>query len=143
MIRPFDAHFPQLAARLGASDTVAVDGSFYLPAMKRDAAAEYLAGHIPGAISRPTTANLGPDGRYLPPDALRARFADLEGETAAQCGSGINACHTILAMRIAGLPDPLLYPGSYSDWARSGLPAGSAPARRKSRRRKRSGPASR
>ena len=81
-----------------------------------------VAGHIPGALSRPTTANLGPDGRFLPPEALRERFADLGGESAAQCGSGINACHTILAMRIAGLPDPLLYPGSYSDWSRSGLP---------------------
>jgi thiosulfate/3-mercaptopyruvate sulfurtransferase len=81
-----------------------------------------VAGHIPAALSRPTTANLGPDGRFLAPEALRLRFADLEGETAAQCGSGINACHTILAMRIAGLPDPLLYPGSYSDWSRSGLP---------------------
>jgi thiosulfate/3-mercaptopyruvate sulfurtransferase len=81
-----------------------------------------VPGHIPGALSRPTTANLGPDGRFLPPDALRLRFADLEGETVAQCGSGINACHTILAMRVAGLPDPLLYPGSYSDWSRSGLP---------------------
>ena len=38
------------------------------------------------------------------------------------CGSGINACHDALAMRVAGLPDPLLYPGSYSDWSRAGLP---------------------
>ena len=38
------------------------------------------------------------------------------------CGSGINACHNALAMRVAGLPDPLLYPGSYSDWSRAGLP---------------------
>ena len=37
------------------------------------------------------------------------------------CGSGINACHNALAMRVAGLPDPLLYPGSYSDWSRAGL----------------------
>jgi thiosulfate/3-mercaptopyruvate sulfurtransferase len=41
------------------------------------------------------------------------------------CGSGTNACHNALAMRLAGLPDPILYVGSYSDWARSGMPTDS------------------
>jgi thiosulfate/3-mercaptopyruvate sulfurtransferase len=81
-----------------------------------------VAGHSPGAVSRPTTANLRPDGRFLDPVDLRARFAGLEGDLVAQCGSGINACHTVLAARVAGLPDPLLYPGSYSDWSRAALP---------------------
>jgi thiosulfate/3-mercaptopyruvate sulfurtransferase len=78
-------------------------------------------GHIPGAVSRPFTANLGPDSRLLADDELRARFADLPGAVVVSCGSGINACHNALAMRVAGLPDPLLYPGSYSDWSRAGL----------------------
>lgn len=81
-----------------------------------------VAGHIPTAISRPLAGNLGADGRFLTPAELRARFEDLGGEIVAACGSGVNACHNVLAMRIAGLPDPLLYPGSYSDWSQAGLP---------------------
>ncbi len=81
-----------------------------------------VAGHIPTARSRPLAGNLGPDGRFLPPAALRARFEDLGNGIVTACGSGVNACHNALAMRIAGLPDPLLYPGSYSDWSRAGLP---------------------
>ena len=78
-------------------------------------------GHIPGAISRPFAGNLGPDARLLDPETLRARFDALPGTVVTACGSGINACHNALAMRVAGLPDPLLYPGSYSDWSRAGL----------------------
>lgn len=87
-----------------------------------------VAGHIPTALSRPTAGNLGPDGRLLPAEELRARFEAPGGleapghDVVVACGSGVNACHNALAMRIAGLPDPLLYPGSYSDWSRSGLP---------------------
>jgi thiosulfate/3-mercaptopyruvate sulfurtransferase len=83
-----------------------------------------VAGHIPTARNLPTSGNLGPDGRFLPPEQLAARFAALGTERkpmVVQCGSGINACHTAFAMRLAGLPDPLLYPGSFSDWSRSGL----------------------
>jgi thiosulfate/3-mercaptopyruvate sulfurtransferase len=83
-----------------------------------------VAGHIPTARSAPTGGNLGPDGRFLSPAELRARFEGLgcftPGGTVTSCGSGVSACHNALAMRIAGLPDPLLYPGSYSDWSRAG-----------------------
>ena len=81
-----------------------------------------VAGHIPTAVSLPITGNLGADGRFLSPDRLRARFEGVRGNAVVACGSGVNACHHVLAMRVAGLPDPLLYPGSYSDWSRSGLP---------------------
>ncbi len=87
-----------------------------------------VAGHIPTALSRPTTGNIGPDGRLLPAEELRARFEALGGfeaggeDVVVACGSGVNACHNALAMRVAGLPGPLLYPGSYSDWSSSGLP---------------------
>ena len=81
-----------------------------------------VAGHIPTALNRPTGGNLAPDGRFLPTDALRLRFAPLGDEVVTACGSGITACHNALAMRVAGLPDPLLYPGSYSDWSRAGMP---------------------
>jgi thiosulfate/3-mercaptopyruvate sulfurtransferase len=94
-----------------------------------------VAGHIPTARSLPTGGNLAPDGRLQDAATLRARFAPLGEEVVTACGSGITACHNALAMRVAGLPDPLLYPGSYSDWSRSGMPVatgdapGDAPAR--------------
>ncbi len=81
-----------------------------------------VAGHIPTAVNRPSGGNLGPDGLFRAPAALRERFASLDGEVVSYCGSGITACHNALAMRVAGLPDPTLYPGSYSDWTRAGWP---------------------
>jgi thiosulfate/3-mercaptopyruvate sulfurtransferase len=87
-----------------------------------------VPGHIPTAHSLPTAALLDPGGRFLDPAALASRFAAAGvGEPAARsvvvaCGSGVNACQLALAMRAAGLPDPLLYPGSYSDWTQSGMP---------------------
>jgi len=85
------------------------------------------AGHIPTALSAPANANLGPDGRFLPAAALRDRFAGLgiagdADDVVTSCGSGVTACHNALAMRLAGLPDPLLYAGSFSDWSRCGEP---------------------
>jgi thiosulfate/3-mercaptopyruvate sulfurtransferase len=79
-------------------------------------------GHIPTAISLPTAGNLAADGRFLGSGELRARFEALGADVVTSCGSGVTACHNALAMRVAGLPAPLLYPGSYSDWARQGLP---------------------
>jgi thiosulfate/3-mercaptopyruvate sulfurtransferase len=81
-----------------------------------------LPGHIPTAVNLPLAGNLGPDGRFLDPIELRARFDPLGGEVVTSCGSGVNACHHALAMRVAGLPAPLLYEGSYSDWTRAGMP---------------------
>jgi thiosulfate/3-mercaptopyruvate sulfurtransferase len=87
-----------------------------------------VAGHIPTARSFPTAGSLGADGRFLDAAALRRRFAPLGDEVVTACGSGITACHTALAMRVAGLGDPLLYPGSYSDWSRSGMPVATGDA---------------
>jgi thiosulfate/3-mercaptopyruvate sulfurtransferase len=87
-----------------------------------------VAGHIPTALSRPTGGNIGRDGRFLPPDQLRDRFQPLGDDVVTACGSGITACHNALAMRVAGLPDPLLYPGSYSDWSQAGLPVATGDA---------------
>ena len=91
-----------------------------------------VAGHIPSAISAPIEGNLGPDGLFLSPERLAERFhaLGLSGRpVVTSCGSGTNACQNALAMRIAGLPDPILYAGSYSDWSRAGMPVatGSAP----------------
>ena len=92
-----------------------------------------VTGHIPTALSAPWDGNLGADGRLLPADALRERFAALGAADTARapvvvsCGSGTSACHHSLAMRVAGLPDPILYVGSYSDWSRSGYPVATGP----------------
>lgn len=81
------------------------------------------AGHVPGARNHPYVRNLGPDGRFLPPDELRERLlARLRGrapsEVVSMCGSGVTACHTLLALEIAGLPGGRLFPGSWSEWSR-------------------------
>lgn len=81
-----------------------------------------LAGHIPGASNRLFKDNLGADGRFKPVAELRAEFEALLAPYAAndvvhQCGSGVTACHNLLAMAHAGLGDALLYPGSWSEWS--------------------------
>lgn len=80
-----------------------------------------VAGHIPGARSAPFAENLGPDGRFLAPDALGARYRALLGSvpperTAVYCGSGVTAAHDLLAMAQAGLDGARLYAGSWSEW---------------------------
>jgi len=77
------------------------------------------AGHIPGAISAPTTENLRQDGSFLPADQLAYRFSRLGvngTDVAVYCGSGINAAHEIAALEIAGI-EAALYPGSWSQWS--------------------------
>lgn len=77
------------------------------------------AGHIPGAVSAPTTGNLRQDGSFLPPDQLAYRFSKLgvgRTDVAVYCGSGINAAHEIAALEIAGIA-AALYPGSWSQWS--------------------------
>jgi thiosulfate/3-mercaptopyruvate sulfurtransferase len=82
-----------------------------------------VAGHIPGAISAPTASNVGVDGRFLPADLLRERFAGLgatdAAEVGAYCGSGVTAAHEVLALTIAGVP-AALYAGSWSNWITDG-----------------------
>lgn len=77
-------------------------------------------GHIPGALSAPTTGNVDSSGRFRSPADLRSRFLDMgvdpERPVASYCGSGINGCHSTLALEIAGF-DAVLYPGSFSEWS--------------------------
>ena len=78
-----------------------------------------VAGHIPGATNRFFKDNLQPDGRFKPAAQLRAEFdayATPAGNVVHQCGSGVTACHNLLAMAHAGLEGSLLYPGSWSEW---------------------------
>lgn len=96
------------------------------------------AGHLPTAVNVPIGGNLASDGRFLAPDLLAARYRALgpaDREVVLYCGSGANACHGALAMRVAGLPDPTIYAGSFSDWSRAdrevitGPDPGSPPSR--------------
>ena len=80
------------------------------------------AGHIPGASNRLFKNNLADDGRFKPAAQLRAEFCALlgayqPGKAIHACGSGVSACHNLLAMEYAGLPGSALYPGSWSEWS--------------------------
>jgi len=79
------------------------------------------AGHVPGALNRPYADNLGPDGRFKAPAQLREEFATVLGDTPPErvvhmCGSGVTACHNLLAMEHAGLRGSRLYAPSWSGW---------------------------
>jgi thiosulfate/3-mercaptopyruvate sulfurtransferase len=75
------------------------------------------AGHIPTAINADFSRNLKSNGEFLPKEALNDRFSSLQNhEVICYCGSGVTACHNILAIVEAGLPMPKLYPGSWSEW---------------------------
>ncbi|MFJ6539101.1 sulfurtransferase [Streptomyces sp. NPDC091385] len=79
-----------------------------------------VGGHIPGALSAPTTENVGPDGRFLPAADLRDRFKALgvsdEARVGVYCGSGVSGAHEVLALAVAGIPAEL-YVGSWSEWS--------------------------
>lgn len=82
-----------------------------------------VAGHIPGAMNLPTEDNLMANGHFRPVDELRGRFAAALGGRSPtvvvhSCGSGVTACHSLLAMETAGLSGSRLYAGSWSEWIR-------------------------
>ncbi|MFD5061004.1 sulfurtransferase [Streptomyces sp. NPDC058394] len=79
-----------------------------------------VGGHIPGAVSAPTSENAGADGRFLPAEVLAARFKELGTDGAPEvgvyCGSGVSGAHEVLALAVAGIP-AALYAGSWSEWS--------------------------
>lgn len=88
---------------------------------------DLVAGHIPGAVNLPYLKNLGENEKFRSPEELLKIFNDLIGQNDPEnvivhCGSGVTACHTILAMAHAGLPIPRLYVGSWSEWSRNPNP---------------------
>ena len=117
---------PWPAARFADADEVAATHATVLDARTAsrhahgDPAIDPRPGHIPGALSAPWAANLDPaSGRFLGADTLRERFAALgvaSGPVLAYCGSGVTACHALLALELAGITDAALYPGSWSQW---------------------------
>jgi thiosulfate/3-mercaptopyruvate sulfurtransferase len=113
------------ADRVVSIDEVAATDAVVIDARQRE---RYLgepdgvdprAGHIPGALSVPCRENLDADGRVLPAAELRARFGvEDAAEVVSYCGSGVTACHNLLAMEQAGLGRGRLFPGSWSQWSR-------------------------
>ncbi len=88
---------------------------------------DLIAGHIPGALNAPFKENLDADGIFLSPEQLKEKYKSLIGERKSDevtfhCGSGVTACHSILAMAYAGLDVPNLYVGSWSEWSRNDNP---------------------
>ncbi len=83
---------------------------------------DLVAGHIPGAINIPFSENLDENGNFLKPEILKEKYSRLlenkPEHLIIHCGSGVTACHTILALDYAGLPFPDLYVGSWSEWSR-------------------------
>jgi thiosulfate/3-mercaptopyruvate sulfurtransferase len=79
-----------------------------------------VGGHIPGAKNRFFKDNLQADGRFKAPSLLREEFEGVIGapqDAIMQCGSGVTACHNLLALEVAGMPGAALYPGSWSEWS--------------------------
>lgn len=85
-----------------------------------------IAGHIPGAINIPLKENLDEKGLFLSPNELREKYGAIlnEYDATIHCGSGVTACHTILALASAGFNVPKLYVGSWSEWCRNDKPIG-------------------
>ena len=84
-------------------------------------------GHVPGARSLPAREHVGADGRLLPAEQLRARFAaagaDGSKPVVSYCGSGVTACHNLVLLEHLGLPAGRLYAGSWSQWSHTDRPA--------------------
>ena len=86
-----------------------------------------VAGHIPGAINIPFKENLNEDGTFKSPEVLHPKYAEVlkdipTNKIAVHCGSGVTACHTLLALDYAGFNIPNLYVGSWSEWSRNEKP---------------------
>lgn len=84
---------------------------------------DQVAGHIPGTTNLPYSENLRPDGTWKTPDDLRSLWAAAlgdrtEGDWGVMCGSGVTACHLAVSAKLAGLREPRLYVGSWSEWIR-------------------------
>ena len=113
--------YATLRRSLGAADRLIVDARAPDRFRGENETLDPIGGHIPGALNRLFRDNLAPDGRFKPREALRSEWqALLAGRDASalvmQCGSGVTACHNLLALAAIGLDGAALYPGSWSEW---------------------------
>lgn len=111
----------QIEATLAQEATLVVDARSPDRFRGENETLDPVGGHIPGAVNRFFRDNLGADGRFKTPDILRAELEALLGgrspeDAVMQCGSGVTACHNLLALEVAGLSGASLYPGSWSEW---------------------------
>jgi thiosulfate/3-mercaptopyruvate sulfurtransferase len=111
-----------MQAGLGRTDRLIVDARPGDRFQGQNETLDARAGHIPGAASRPVKENLNDDGTFKAPEVLRAEFSKLLGAQSpknlvASCGSGVSACHLLLALELAGLSGGSLYGGSWSEWS--------------------------
>jgi thiosulfate/3-mercaptopyruvate sulfurtransferase len=114
-----DANF--LMAHLGKTEVTVIDARAANRYAGQDEVIDPVGGHIPGALNRPFQANLDTNGCFKPAATLAAEFAQLLGNRSPKqivhsCGSGVSACHNLIAMEVAGLSGARLYPGSWSEW---------------------------
>ena len=110
-----------IAKRLNSREMVLIDARSNDRFHGRSETIDPVAGHIPGALNRFFKDNLNAQGFLKSPEELRAGFKSLVGDASPekvvhQCGSGVSACHNLLAMEIAGIRGSRLYPGSWSEW---------------------------
>ena len=113
--------YPGLRTGLGQAGRLIVDARAPDRFRGENETLDPVGGHIPGAINRFFRDNLAADGSFKPADQLRLEWATVTGGRPAaalvmQCGSGVTACHNLLALDVAGLPGAQLYPGSWSEW---------------------------
>jgi thiosulfate/3-mercaptopyruvate sulfurtransferase len=111
----------ELQARLGKPEMTLIDARAAARFRGEIEPIDPVAGHIPGAQCAAFTDNLGADGRFLPADQLKTRFAEQlkdrsPTDLVAYCGSGVTACHNLFALCLAGYPLSALYAGSWSEW---------------------------
>ncbi len=111
----------EVVASLAAGSITLVDARGADRFGGRNETIDPVAGHVPGALNHPYTGNLGADGRFLPAAELASRWAPELARAAgaplvAMCGSGVTACHNLLALELAGHRDARLYVGSFSEW---------------------------
>lgn len=110
----------EVLANIGGGELVVVDARAPDRFRGENETIDAAGGHIPGARNRFFKDNLTPEGRFKDAGQLKAELAQVVGDPAKavmQCGSGVTACHNLLALEVAGLKGAALYPGSWSEWS--------------------------
>ena len=117
-------HMDEVEAAAVNSESIVIDVRESSRYLGENEAIDRIAGHIPGAVNVHFASNLDADGLFLSPEALHEKYTQVFGNVSSadvivHCGSGVTACHTLLAIDYAGLPLPKLYVGSWSEWSRN------------------------